>query len=94
MISSAISFMWPLTVRHGHLPEREIVTGVGPIVVRAPRVGDRAGRDGERIRLSSAICRLRAPIKEPRGADPDPLPQGAPTWSARADRLSGTPSLT
>ena len=31
-------------VRHGHLPEREIVTGIGPIVVRAPRVRDRAGR--------------------------------------------------
>jgi putative transposase len=42
-------------VRHGHLPEREIVTGIGPIVVRAPRVRDRAGRDGERIRFSSAI---------------------------------------
>ena len=42
-------------VRHGHLPEREIVTGIGPIVVRAPRVRDRAGRDGERIRFSSVI---------------------------------------
>ena len=42
-------------VRHGHLPEREIVTGIGPVAVRAPRVRDRAGRDGERIRFSSAI---------------------------------------
>jgi putative transposase len=42
-------------VRHGHLPEREIVTGIGPVGVRAPRVRDRAGQDGERIRFSSAI---------------------------------------
>ena len=42
-------------VRHGHLPEREIVTGIGPVAVRAPRVRDRGGRDGERLRFSSAI---------------------------------------
>ena len=42
-------------VRHGHLPEREIVTGIGPVAVRAPRVRDRVGLDGERIRFSSAI---------------------------------------
>src|SRR6266487_965963 len=38
-------------VRHGHLPEREIMTGIGPVAVRCPRVRDRA----ERIRFSSAI---------------------------------------
>ena len=27
-------------VRHGHLPEREIVTGIGPVAVRCPRVRD------------------------------------------------------
>jgi putative transposase len=43
-------------VRHGHLPEREIVTGVGPVAVRCPRVRDRAGEASpERIRFSSAI---------------------------------------
>lgn len=42
-------------VRHGHLPEREIATGIGPVAVRAPRVRDRGGPDGERIRFSSAI---------------------------------------
>jgi hypothetical protein len=42
-------------VRHGHLPEREIVTGVGPAAVRCPRVRDRAGKGPERIRFSSAI---------------------------------------
>ena len=25
-------------VRHGHLPEREIMTGIGPVAVRCPRV--------------------------------------------------------
>jgi transposase-like protein len=42
-------------VRHGHLPEREIMTGVGPVAVRCPRVRDRAGEGPERIRFSSAI---------------------------------------
>jgi putative transposase len=42
-------------VRHGHLPEREIVTGIGPVAVRCPRVRDRVGDGPERIRFSSAI---------------------------------------
>jgi len=42
-------------VRHGHLPEREIVTGIGPVAVCCPRVRDRAVDGGERIRFSSAI---------------------------------------
>jgi transposase-like protein len=42
-------------VRHGHLPEREIMTGIGPVGVRAPRVRDRVGLDGERIRFTSAM---------------------------------------
>ena len=29
-------------VRHGHLPEREVMTGIGPVAVRQPRVRDRA----------------------------------------------------
>jgi hypothetical protein len=37
------------------LPEREIMTGVGPVAVRCPRVRDRAGEGPERIRFSSAI---------------------------------------
>jgi putative transposase len=41
-------------VRHGHLPEREIMTGIGPVAVRCPRVRDRAS-GSERIRFSSAI---------------------------------------
>lgn len=42
-------------VRHGHLPEREIMTGIGPVVVPAPRVRDCAGHGAERIRFSSTI---------------------------------------
>jgi transposase-like protein len=42
-------------VRHGHLPEREIMTGIGPIAVRCPRVRDCIGEGSERIRFSSAI---------------------------------------
>ena len=39
-----------LVVRNGHLPEREIVSGVGPIKVRQPRVRHRDG-----AQFSSAI---------------------------------------
>jgi putative transposase len=42
-------------VRHGHLPERDIMTGIGAIAVRCPRVRDRGGEGSERIRFSSAI---------------------------------------
>ena len=42
-------------VRHGHLPEREIMTGIGRVAVRAPRIRDRVGTGEERIAFSSAI---------------------------------------
>src|ERR1700704_4243206 len=42
-------------VRHGHLPEREIMTGIGPVAVRAPRIRDRVGTGEERIAFSSVI---------------------------------------
>ena len=44
-------------VRHGHLPERQIMTGIGPVAVRQPRVRDReAGADDPtRIRFTPAI---------------------------------------
>jgi hypothetical protein len=42
-------------VRHGHLPEREIMTGIGAVAVRCPRARDRVGEGGERIRFSSAL---------------------------------------
>ena len=43
-------------VRHGHLPEREVMTGIGPVGVRQPRVRDRGtGEDAGRIRFTPAI---------------------------------------
>ena len=42
-------------VRHGHLPERSIMTGIGPVEVKVPRVRDRLGGAEDRIRFSSAI---------------------------------------
>ena len=44
-------------VRHGHLPEREVMTGIGPVVVRQPRVRDCEGAadDPGRIRFTLAI---------------------------------------
>lgn len=44
-------------VRHGHLPEREVMTGIGPVAVRQPRVRDRAASadDPGRIRFSPTI---------------------------------------
>lgn len=43
-------------VRNGYLPEREVLTGIGPLAVRQPRVRDRGGDEGEeRIRFTSAI---------------------------------------
>ena len=42
-------------VRHGHLPQREIMTGIGPVAVRQPRVRDREAAEGERVRYSPSI---------------------------------------
>jgi transposase-like protein len=46
----------PRLVRHGHGPERQIQTGIGPVPVARVKVRDRgAGSEGERVRFSSAI---------------------------------------
>jgi putative transposase len=43
-------------VRNGHLPERVVLTGAGPLEVRQPRVRDRRGASHpEAVRFSSAI---------------------------------------
>jgi putative transposase len=44
-------------VRHGHLPEREVMTGIGPVAVRQLRVLDREAAAGDpgRIHFSPAI---------------------------------------
>ena len=42
-------------VRHGHLPERDIQTGIGAVQVEQPRVRDRGGVDGDWIKYSPHI---------------------------------------
>jgi len=42
-------------VRHGHLPERTIQTGIGPVEVRQPRIRDRGAAEGDHIRFSPTI---------------------------------------
>jgi putative transposase len=42
-------------VRNGHLPEREIQTGIGAVSVKVPRTRDRHHQTTKRIRFSSSI---------------------------------------
>src|SRR3982751_400224 len=43
-------------VRHGHGPERQVQTGIGPVAVRRVKLRDRSpGTAAERIRFTSAI---------------------------------------
>ena len=45
-----------LVVRNGHLPARKVLTGLGPIEVRQPRVNDRrVDEAGHRFRFTSKI---------------------------------------
>src|SRR5262249_60769987 len=41
-------------VRNGYLPEREIMTGIGPVAVRCRRMRDRVGGGSGRTRFSPA----------------------------------------
>ena len=43
-------------VRHGFLPEREMMTGIGTVPVQVPRVRDRGGdEDGSKIKFRSSL---------------------------------------
>ena len=44
-------------VRHGQLPEREVMTGIGPVAVRQPRVRDLevSAQNAERIKFTPTI---------------------------------------
>jgi len=45
-----------LVVRNGHLPARKVLTGLGPIEVRQPRVNDRrVDEAGNRFRFTSKV---------------------------------------
>ena len=41
-------------VLHGHLPEREVMTGIGAVPVKVPRVRDR-GDTAEKVRFTSTM---------------------------------------
>lgn len=41
-------------VRHGHLPEREVMTGIGPVPVKVPRMRDRSAGE-EKIAFTPSI---------------------------------------
>jgi transposase-like protein len=59
-----------LAVRNGHLPERDLVTGVGPLTVRQPRVRHRDG-----LKYSSAILpKYLRRVREHRCVDPGVVP--------------------
>jgi putative transposase len=45
-----------LAIRNGHLPERTILSGIGPLLIHQPRIDDRKLREAEGVeRFSSAI---------------------------------------
>lgn len=88
-------------VRHGHLPEREVMTGIGPVAVRQPRVRDREAdaADPDRIRFSPSIlppymCRSKSietllPILYLKGYRPATSPRRWRRCSARCCRVVG-----
>jgi len=49
-------------VRHGHLPEREVMTGIGPVPVKAPRVRDRGAYDDKITFTPSILPRYPLPV--------------------------------
>jgi hypothetical protein len=65
-----------------HLPEREILTAVGPVTVQVPKVRDRSGsgsaarfaEDGRAYRLASPTLRLS------RASQPGPLQGRLRVW--------------
>ncbi len=53
-ISERLSDGRPRVVRNGYLPERSLMTGVGTVAVKVPRVRDRA-QGAEKINFKSAL---------------------------------------
>ena len=44
-----------IVVRNGHMPERELITGIGPVRIKQPRVDDRKLEELQEQRFSSAL---------------------------------------
>ena len=54
--------------RHGHLPEREVLTGIGPAALRRPRVRDRAAKGAPyRVSHGRGLCGSRQRASGARG---------------------------
>ena len=97
-------------VRHGHLPEREIMTGIGPVAIRQPRVRDREAAEGERIWYSPTIVppyarrskslEVPIPILYLKGISTGDFEEalaalvGKASWSSSARRLKAGRSLS
>jgi hypothetical protein len=45
----------PLVVRNGYLPERELMTGIGPVDIKVPKTRDRGGQGIHFIRATTTI---------------------------------------
>ena len=61
-------------VRHGHLPEREIMTGIGPVAVTTEPVIAKFGTMSVMLPLQEASV---ATFANPRNTLPSPLPLGS-----------------
>jgi hypothetical protein len=75
-------------VRNGHAPERQLQTGIGPIVVRRPKVRDRGPDGSARIRFTSAV--LPAYLRRTKNVEellPPPPPAGGVSCGDRIDGL-------
>jgi len=90
-----------LVVRNGHKKERQIQTGVGPVLERRPRVDDRRQHVNELVTVPfPALKRLPDPLAlpttEPEGSKwimtPYPGQQQAPTYSRHLRRHPNTPT--
>jgi hypothetical protein len=53
-------------VRHGHLPEREVMTGIGPVAVRQPRARDREAAAADPDRAGGVSLALLVPAESDR----------------------------
>lgn len=63
-------------VRHGHLPEREVMTGIGPVSAKVPRVRERKPGEDKITFTPSILPRTPAQGEIGRGSAALALPQG------------------
>ncbi len=92
-MSGCLSARSPMTaagrsVWHGHLPEREIMPGMGPIGVRCPRMPDRAERMTCFLSDLAAVRALGTPRgKNELGGLMDGMRESAESWRELLPRL-------